>query len=67
MPFLSPAFVSRMIENGRTLEFERRLSFAEIVARLKENRFEIMAGVDSGDVSSFVSQVESLEQVWDME
>jgi hypothetical protein len=41
----------------------RRLSFAEVVARLKARRFEIMAGVDSDEVSTFVSRVESSEQV----
>jgi hypothetical protein len=33
-----------------------------IVARLKANRFEIMAGVDSDEVSAFVNPVESSEQ-----
>jgi hypothetical protein len=40
----------------------RRLSFAEVVAQLKARRFEIMAGVDSDEVSTFVSRVESSEQ-----
>jgi hypothetical protein len=60
-------FVSRIIEDGRSLESACRLSFAEIVAQLKANRFEIMAGVDSDEVSAFVSRVESLEQAGERE
>jgi serine/threonine protein kinase len=62
LPAPVPVFVSRMIEHRRSLESARRLSFAEIVARLKVNRFEIMTGVDSDKASVFVSWVESLEQ-----
>jgi hypothetical protein len=61
-PATVPAFVSRMIEDGRSLESARRLSFTPIVARLKANRFEPMAGVNSDKVSAFVRQVESSEQ-----
>jgi serine/threonine protein kinase len=61
-PAAVPAFVPQMIKDGRSPESARRLSFAEIVARLKENRFEIMGGVDSDAVSAFVSRVESSEQ-----
>jgi hypothetical protein len=42
-------------------------AFAEIVARLNVNRFEIMMGVDSDEVSTFVSQVESSEQAGERE
>jgi hypothetical protein len=35
-----------MIEDGRSPESARRLSFAQIIPGLKANRFEIMAGVD---------------------
>jgi hypothetical protein len=45
-----------MIEDGRLPESACRLSFAEIVAWLKANRFEIMASVDSDDVSAFVRE-----------
>jgi hypothetical protein len=51
-----------MIEDGRSLKSNGGLSFVDIVARLKANRFEIMSGVDSYEVSAFVSRVESLEQ-----
>jgi serine/threonine protein kinase len=60
-PATVPAFVSRMIEDRRSPESVRRLLFAEIVARLKANCFEIMMGVDSDEVSVFVSRVESSE------
>jgi hypothetical protein len=63
-PFLAavPGFVLRMIEDAQSPESARRLSFAEIVAQLNANRFEIMAGVDSGEFSAFVSRIESSEQ-----
>jgi hypothetical protein len=61
-PAAVPAFVSRMIEERRSPESARRLSFAEIVTWLEANRFEIMTGVDSDEVSAFVSRVESPEQ-----
>jgi hypothetical protein len=51
-----------MIADGRSPESAPRPSFAEIVARLKVNRFEIMAGVDPDEVSVFVSRAESSEQ-----
>jgi serine/threonine protein kinase len=57
-----PWFVSRMIGDGRSPESRRSLSFVDIVTRLKKHHFQIMAGVDSDEVSAFVSQVESLEQ-----
>jgi serine/threonine protein kinase len=66
-PAAVPAFVSRMIEDGRSPECARRLSFAEIVARLKAHRFEIMTGIDSDEVSAFVSRVELSEQAGKME
>jgi serine/threonine protein kinase len=66
-PAAVPTFVSLMIEDGRSPESARCLSSAEIVARLKANRFEIMAGVDSDQVSAFVSLVESSEQAGERE
>jgi serine/threonine protein kinase len=57
-----PDFVSEMIEEGRLPESECRLSFVDIVGCLKENGFEIVAGVDSEEVSEFVARVESAEQ-----
>jgi hypothetical protein len=57
-----PEFVSRMIEDGRSPDPQSRRLFVDIVERLKESRFEIVAGVDSEDVSAFVARVESAEQ-----
>jgi hypothetical protein len=55
LPAAVPAFVWRLIEDGRSPESVRRLSFVGIVNRLKENRFQITAGVDSDEVSAFFS------------
>jgi serine/threonine protein kinase len=57
-----PAFVPRLIEDVRLPKSRGSLSFVEIVARLKANRFKIMAGVDSDEVSEFISCIESSEQ-----
>jgi hypothetical protein len=62
VPARVPPFVSRMIEDGRSPESQSRLSFVDIVKRLKEDRFEIVPGVDSEEVSAFVARVESAEQ-----
>jgi serine/threonine protein kinase len=62
VPARVPEFVSWMIEEGRWAESHCRLSFVDIVQCLKENRFEIVAGVDSEEVSAFVARVESAEQ-----
>jgi hypothetical protein len=62
LPAAVPAFVSRIIEDGRSPESARSLSFVDIVARLKENRFQNIPSVDSDEVSAFVSWVESQEQ-----
>jgi hypothetical protein len=56
-----------MIEDGRSPKSNGGLSFVDIIARLKANRFEIIAGVDYDDVSVFVSPVESLAQAWERE
>jgi hypothetical protein len=56
-----------MIEDWRSPESARCLSFAEIVERLKANRFEIMADVDSDEVSAFISRVELSEQAEERE
>jgi hypothetical protein len=49
-PAVVPAFVSGIIKDEQSSESARRLSLAEIVARLKANRFEITACVDSDEV-----------------
>jgi hypothetical protein len=50
-----------MIEEGRSTESERRLSFADITAPLKENRFKITPGVDFKEVLAFINSVQSTE------
>jgi serine/threonine protein kinase len=62
VPGCVPTFVSRMIEDSQSPESRSRVSFADVVERLKQNRFEILAGVDSEEVSAFVSRVESAER-----
>jgi hypothetical protein len=54
-----PAFVSEMIERGLRPVTGGELSFIAIFETLKANDFQIMAGVDSDEVSAFVSCVES--------
>jgi hypothetical protein len=51
-----------MIQDGRSPKSQYGLSFVDIVKRLKRNHFEIVTGVDSGEVSAFVARVESAEQ-----
>jgi serine/threonine protein kinase len=41
LPAAVPGFVSRMIEDGRSPKSNGGLSFAEIVTRLKANRFSV--------------------------
>jgi hypothetical protein len=55
-------FVSRMAEDAQLPDSDGSVSFTRIVGRLKENRFEIMAGVDSDEVSAFVAWLKSAEQ-----
>jgi hypothetical protein len=55
LPATVPEFVS-------SPESSCRSSFADIVARLKESCFKIIATVHSDEVSAFVSSVESSEQ-----
>jgi serine/threonine protein kinase len=62
VPARVPLFFLRMITDGRLPESRCRLSFADILGRLKVIRFEIVAGVDSEEVSAFVARVESAEQ-----
>jgi serine/threonine protein kinase len=56
-----PAFVSRIIESGLSPISRTCYSFNTILELLKQNNFEIEDGVDSAEVSSFVSWVESAE------
>jgi hypothetical protein len=51
-----------MIKEARSPESQCRRSFVDIVEPLKQNRFEIVAGVDSKEVSAFVAEVQPAEQ-----
>jgi hypothetical protein len=57
-----PAFVSEIIEGVMRPNAEGGLSFIAIFERLEANAFRILAGVDSDEVSAFVSRVESAPQ-----
>jgi serine/threonine protein kinase len=57
-----PMFVSDLIEAGLSGKSRRLSSFWDIFETLKRHDFEIVAGVDSADVLSFVGWVEWLEQ-----
>jgi hypothetical protein len=57
-----PAFVSRIIETVLWSTSETRLSFHDIFEILKQNNFQIEDDVDSGEVSAFVSWIESAER-----
>jgi hypothetical protein len=56
------AFVSARIEEERSPAPTAVRSFADILQSLRENRFAILAGVDSAEVCAFVDSVESSEQ-----
>jgi serine/threonine protein kinase len=57
-----PDFVSRIIESGLSPISRTGYSFNTILKILKQNKFQIEDGVDSAEVSAFVSWVESAEQ-----
>jgi hypothetical protein len=57
-----PEFVSAIIEEGPRLRARMEPSFIGIFRTWKEDALQILAGVDSDDVSAFVSRVESAEQ-----
>jgi serine/threonine protein kinase len=56
-----PAFVIEMIERGQSFNSNAKLSFMDILRTLKNNEFRILEGVDSKEVSSFVSWIEFSE------
>jgi serine/threonine protein kinase len=57
-----PDFVAMIIESGLYPLSGRSYSFNDILEILKQNDFQIEDGVDSVEVSAFVSWVESAEQ-----
>jgi serine/threonine protein kinase len=62
VPANIPAFISGIIEFGLSSFSGTSYSFNTILRILKQNNFQIEDGVDSAEVSAFVSWVESAEQ-----
>jgi hypothetical protein len=56
-----PDFGSKIIKSGLSPISRSRYSFNTILKILKQNNFQIEDGVDSAEVSAFVSWVESAE------
>jgi hypothetical protein len=56
-----PAFVSEIIASGRFPICRTSSSFNNILTMLKQRHFKIEDGIDSAEVSAFVSWVESAE------
>jgi serine/threonine protein kinase len=61
IPMGIPSFVSRMIKSRLSSMSRTSFSFNTILDILKQNNSEIEDGVDSAEVSAFVSWVESVE------
>jgi hypothetical protein len=57
-----PGFVVEIIERGLSGDSRRADSFVEIFEILKQNRFEIVAGVDCDEILKSVSWIELSEQ-----
>jgi hypothetical protein len=57
-----PGFVMEIIERGLSGDSRNANLFVEIFEILKENRFEIVAGVNCNEVLKFASWIESSEQ-----
>jgi hypothetical protein len=60
-----PAFVLQKIERGQSLDSNATLSFVNIFETLENNDFRILEGVDSREVSDFVSWIEVSEVLTD--
>jgi hypothetical protein len=56
-----PAFVLKMIEQGQSSDSKATVSFVEVFETLKREEFRIVEGVDSKEVSNFVSWIELSE------
>jgi serine/threonine protein kinase len=61
IPVFVPTFVSVLIQSGLSANPRERPSFNDISEVMKENCFRIADGVDSDEVSAFVSLIESSE------
>jgi hypothetical protein len=57
-----PWSVSDLIKTGLSRKSRRQSSFIDIFEILEDHNFEIMAGVDSAEVLTFVKWVEFLER-----
>jgi hypothetical protein len=58
-----PAFVLKMIEQGQSSDSKAIVSFVQIFETLKGAKFKILEGVDSEEVSKFVSWIELSERL----
>jgi serine/threonine protein kinase len=57
-----PAFVLKMIEQGQSSDSPAIVSFVEILETLRNEQFRILEGVDSNEVSNFVSWIKLSER-----
>jgi hypothetical protein len=58
-----PEFVMNLIERGQSIDSRATLSFVDIFEILKAKGFRILDGVDSNEVSNFVSWIEFSERL----
>jgi serine/threonine protein kinase len=58
-----PTFVLKMIEEGQSEDSKVKMSFVDIFETLKAKDFRILKGVDSNEVSNFVSSIELSERL----
>jgi serine/threonine protein kinase len=58
-----PTFVLKMIEQGQSSDSKATVSFVEIFETLKDEEFKILEGVDSKEVTNFVSWIELSEKL----
>jgi hypothetical protein len=61
LPADIPMFVSELIKAGQSPKSRAQQTFNHILHILKGNNFEILSGVDSADVFTFIHWVESFE------
>jgi hypothetical protein len=61
VPTNVPMFVLKLIEAGQSPGLRIHRPFNDIFDILKRNNFEIVSGVDSADVLTFVDWIESFE------
>jgi hypothetical protein len=61
IPGFVPSFISMLVESGLSTNSSKIPSFNNVSEALNKNYFSIADGVDSNEVSAFVSLVESSE------